>query len=285
MVNKAIECATPTGSVAIAADDRMEFDYSPIKFRYEPFVFGSGAPVIPWPTYNALLDTFPDVSLFQEMPYLGGMHSVKWSLAEVNNPENYFAHLEANPIWKRFYTYIKSPEFLYSTLHMLSRHRIELGYIRPDLAEQQKSLEEKQQEAIAIRLRGHSLPLKARFEFSALPADGGQLHPHTDSPGKVVIIVLSMVRPGEWDPAYGGGTEVLRPKDSTRNFNHVNTYLDFDQTEVIESIPFVPNRALIFIKSFNSWHSCGPIAAKGSKLWRKSLTINIEKIEPTYAYG
>ena len=34
--------------------------------------------------------------------------------------------------------------------------------------------------------------LEARFEFSALPADGGNIVPHTDAPTKIVTMVVSM---------------------------------------------------------------------------------------------
>ena len=102
---------------------------------------------------------------------------------------------------------------------MLASHRIDLGYryVPPGLrlVRQAKSL-----------LRGRRapgyVPLEARFEFSALPADGGNLPPHTDAPTKIVTMIVSILEDGEWDEAIGGGTDVNWPKDDTRTFNQMN---------------------------------------------------------------
>jgi len=40
--------------------------------------------------------------------------------------------------------------------------------------------------------------LTSRFEFSALKGEGGSHLPHTDAPRKVISLVLSMMRDGEW---------------------------------------------------------------------------------------
>ena len=58
-----------------------------------------------------------------------------------------------------------------------------------------------------------------RFEFSMLPADGGSVMPHTESPGKIVTLVVSMVRRGRVGSGLGGGTDVNRPKDVRLAFN------------------------------------------------------------------
>ena len=69
---------------------------------------------------------------------------------------------------------------------------------------------------------GNYTPVQNPGEFSMLPAAGGYVIPHTDERSKIVTIVVSMMQDGEWDPAYGGGTDVNRPKDITRNFNWMN---------------------------------------------------------------
>ena len=55
--------------------------------------------------------------------------------------------------------------------------------------------------------------LGARFEYSMLPVDGGHVLPHTDAPGKIVTIIVSILDDDEWDPAFGGGTDINRPVD------------------------------------------------------------------------
>jgi 2OG-Fe(II) oxygenase superfamily len=109
-----------------------------------------------------------------------------------------------------------------------------------------------------------------------LPADGGYIKPHTDAPNKIITLVLSMMRPGEWNDNFGGGTDVLKPRDITRNFNYMNRQFDFDQVEVVSTFPFEPNQCVVFIKTFNSWHAVTPLRGAGSPVMRKTLTINIE---------
>jgi hypothetical protein len=46
--------------------------------------------------------------------------------------------------------------------------------------------------------------------------------------------------------------------------------------EVLETFPFEPNQAVVFVKTFNSWHSVRPMTGRGSPAMRKTLTINIE---------
>ncbi len=85
-----------------------------------------------------------------------------------------------------------------------------------------------------------------------------------------------VVRPGEWNRAYGGGTDVNRPKDPKLTFNLLNRRAEFDEMEVLHTFDFEPNQAILFIKTFNSWHSVRPMTGNGSDLMRRTLTINIE---------
>jgi hypothetical protein len=122
------------------------------------------------------------------------------------------------------------------------------------------------------------LRLRSRFEFSSLKADGGRVEPHTDAPRKVITLVLSMIKPGEWDTAYGGGLDVNRAKDDRFAYNWQNRMVPWDQIEIVETVPFVPNQCIVFVKTHNSLHSVREMTQKNSKALRKSVTIVIEKV-------
>jgi hypothetical protein len=47
--------------------------------------------------------------------------------------------------------------------------------------------------------------------------------------------------------------------------------------EVIDTYDFRPNQAVMFVRTFNSWHSVRPMQGKGSPAMRRTLTINIEE--------
>jgi hypothetical protein len=162
----------------------------------------------------------------------------------------------------------------------LARNNIELGYrLNPNPYEPKKSLLDSITEVFQGKRSVDELPLSARFEFSVLPADGGQLHPHTDSPSKIITWVISMIQPGEWNPAFGGGTDMMRPKKTELNFNWVNRYLEFEDVDILRTFDFLPNQGLVFVKTFNSWHGVRTMTGAGNPMLRRTLTINIEKVD------
>jgi hypothetical protein len=115
----------------------------------------------------------------------------------------------------------------------------------------------------------------SRFEFSALPTNGGSQRPHTDSPRKVVTLVLSLMREGEWDASWGGGTSICTPKDPGLRSNYSNQYLDFEDVDVIDTFPFMPNACVMFVKTSVSWHCVTPIKSPGRTPIRKTVAISL----------
>ena len=87
---------------------------------------------------------------------------------------------------------------------------------------------------------------------------------------------MSIVRPGEWQREWGGGTEVQKVKQIDRNYNRMNKHSDFDEVVTLKTFEFEPNQCVIFVKSFNSLHAVRPMLGRGTGMMRKSLTINIE---------
>jgi hypothetical protein len=155
----------------------------------------------------------------------------------------------------------------------LRDHEIDLGYkpITP-LKRLAKNVK-----GIFKGRRSHYLDrLRTRFEFSALPVDGGHVNPHTDSPGKIVTLVVSMLGDDEWNPAFGGGTDVNRPKEDRLRYNQLNRLARFEDMEVVHTFEYTPNQAVIFVKTYDSWHSVRPMTGQGSTVLRKTLTVNIE---------
>ncbi len=213
--------------------------------RYEPFPIGFARTFLDRAFYDELVRNWPDNSLFLYKPALGN----KFSLSEVNHPENYHRFVNSSEPWRMVHRLVKSPAFIEYVLDSLLDHNIDIG-CAPGV-------------------------LSSRFEFSMLAGAGGCIKPHTDAPNKLVTLVLSILAENEWNPAWGGGTAILKPKDVTKTFNHMNVQLDFDEVECLESFPFVPNACVLFVKTFNSYHAVYPIQGMDA-VPRRSLTINIE---------
>ena len=233
-------------------DIRLSFDQ--IRFQYDPYPIGATKDILPQEVYDEFLNQWPPAELYSDdLTSYGG---IKLALSESQNSKQYFEWVNAHPIWRSFYDTVKGKELVHQILTVLSDHHVDLGLLK-----------KRQWEA-----------LSARFEFAMLPADGGGILPHTDAPGKLVTLVI-MMRDKDWDPAVGGESVVLKPKDMTKNFNHVNTYLSFDDVVPIRSSAFEANQGVLFVKTFNSLHAVYPMRGKGSKAMRKTLTLNI--LEPT----
>ncbi|MDH3240355.1 MAG: 2OG-Fe(II) oxygenase [Alphaproteobacteria bacterium] len=238
-----------------------------MKLDYEPYPVGLIPGVLDAAAYDALLAAYPPVDLFRYMPKLGN----KYSLSSSNHRELYYRFLADTPVWARFHDYILSKDFIEQTFQALAENHIDLGLKRYRVVSGKRS-----NHANAWSRLTRTTELSARFEFSMMNGVGGHIRPHTDTARKIVTFVFSMVVPGEWEEGWGGGTTVVRPKDPSNMFNRVNRYLDFEDVDEVKTFPFLPNQALIFVKTFNSWHAVMPMTAPRDDKLRKTITINIE---------
>lgn len=245
------------------------FSLDRLELKYEPFPYGIAAPLFGADQYRELLDSFPGKEHFGVNPV-----NVKYVLSERVNRRRYHAFLRSSPVWMDFYRWIKSDRFIQGVLDQLTRQHVDLGY-------RQRSRSARLGRRLRFGLSGRRdfrTSLTSRFEFSMLPADGGVVLPHTDSVNKVVTMVLPMVAEGEWDPRVGGNTDINRARIDRLRYNAVNGKGDFDDMEIVDSLGFEPNRALVFVRTYNSWHSVRPMQAPGSKALRRTVTVNL--LEP-----
>ncbi len=247
------------------------FRFDDVAFRYDPYPIGLAKPLIEEGLYRALVDSYPPLEYFKFMPKFGK----KYTLSEKYNGDKYERFISDTPVWKRLHAWIKSPDLIAQVVGMLQRNAIDLD-LRLDAGTSQRRLKVAWRDLRRGRLPMREPALSTRFEFSMLPADGGHIMPHTDNRDKHITLVVSMLRENEWNPAFGGGTDVNRPKDIRKNYNMINNQLDFDEVEVVDTFEFTPNQAVIFVKTFNSLHSVRPMQGHGSKAMRQTLTINIE---------
>jgi hypothetical protein len=270
------------GFVGLAEEpgrELLKLSLANAEFRYEPYPVGIARNVFRESTYAQLLDSWPATELFQYKPDLGK----KYSLSEVNNSGAYHTYLKCSPVWGRFYEWIKSQEFVRMVLGTLASQRIDLGLqaVPVSATHAFSTRLDRLRAAARRRIRnwlGHAGVLRSRFEFSMLPADGGHIKPHTDHFTKLVTLVISMVRPGEWNAAWGGATAIERPKDITANFNHMNRQMEFADMQTLDGYAFEPNQCVLFVKTFNSHHSVHPMTGRGSDAMRRTLTVNIERV-------
>jgi len=247
------------------------FSYDQLNFKYDPFPIGLAKPLMNDALYQTLVDNYPSLDRFEFMPKLGK----KYTLSERFNPKAYHDVIKNDPVWRDFHAWLQTGNFLSGILATLKQHNIDLGYKLdyPPL----KRMRSLAKDIRAGEIGPKAVRLKTRFEFSMLPADGGNIKPHTDGHSKVITMVVSMMDKDEWDPAFGGATDVNRPKDMSKIYNDLNKQGEFEDMMVLDSFDFTPNQAVIFVRTFNSWHSVRPMTGAGSNAMRKTLTINVER--------
>jgi uncharacterized Rossmann fold enzyme len=227
-------------------EPRLKFDG--LTLRKKPYPYAGVQTILDPTLFQALASSFPSAVLFGEM----GGGKTKLALGERTRPAEYAQHIAAHPAWQAFHAYVKSSTFLADVGTALASYS---WVALPPDAE-----------------------LSARFEFSRLRSNGGCLLPHTDTADKLVTIVIGMRRDGDgWDDAWGGGTLMLKPKRGGKPADDYKAPLsDF---LVVETMPYAPNVATIFVKTRNSWHAVGPLTGPGDGRMRRTVTINIERVK------
>lgn len=236
---------------------------------YLPFPHGVIEQFFDPELFRRLRASFPDYELAQVKNDLG----VKSSLSPVNNPDNYYKYLKDNKEWKFFYDEVKQGPFIQAVLDQLKARNIDLRCsqhikglgLRSDIVNGLKQVKQ------------GKLPkwISSRFEFSMMPADGGSILPHTDHPNKILTMVVGFNDDDELDDIEGAELKLCEAVDPSKSYNYVNNYLGFNDINVLEKVLPTPNRALLFIKTHNSFHCVGPMKGPTGAL-RKTITINVE---------
>jgi len=244
-------------------------NFSNVNFVYEPYPVGVTSEVLDSDFYRLLLESYPPLSIFKRFNESLGD---KYSLSESNNRKEYFQYLHQNDDWRKFYSYVKSKKFVEFVLDFFLQQNIDLGINSFDYV---KSIKNKRRGVIRRLLNRKTI--RSRFEFSAMPAFGGCLKPHTDAPTKLITLVLAF-NDNQWNhKKWGGGTSIDKPVDVQQTFNQLNKFQEFDFVETVEEFPFRPNQCVMFVKTYNSWHSVKPMNGPQGQ-FRRTVTINIEEI-------
>ncbi len=217
--------------------------------EYEPFPIGFFSPAFDPEIYRSLSGSWPKKNLFKHLPKLGN----KFSLSEKNN-RLLWVDVISKPPWDDFHRYLTEGKFIENVFLGLNKKRIDIFPY-----------------CIKFGKVSYRNELSCRWEFTMLSGDGGSITAHTDSPHKVVTLVLSFS--DDWPEDTPGGTElfsVLNPKNS---FNIMNRRVPFKKMKFLRQMPFGGNQCTLFVKTFNSLHGLRPLKVPG--LMRKAIVVNV----------
>jgi hypothetical protein len=168
-------------------------------------------------------------------------------LSEKFNAVPYHEFIQSDRRWRELHAFIKSQEFIQTVISIAD---IKTG---PAFTAAQ---------------------FTSRFEFSSLPANGGFIRPHRDIPSKIITLVIPIMKKGDWDSSWGGGTDILTAVDPDKPL--VDYQSPSSEFHRVRTIPYEPNQCLMFCKTASSWHSVSPIRGPAG-IWRRTLTVNIER--------
>lgn len=254
----------------IKANRKELIRFDQAKFIYEPFPLGVIPGIFAEPDYRELVATYPGREHFRSEEKLGRRYTFSATL----NPRAYAAFFKRPGIWRELRRWVADPRFLATTIELLLANHIDLG-----IPPRGFSLRDRLWRIARGLKMGTSIPSRSRppiqLVFAMLPAEGGSLVPHVDEPVKLLNLAIAMNPTGEWRPAFGGGTDLNRPKDPRRLFNRMNRRLDFDEVEVLDTVAYQANQGLMVVRTDSSWHSIRPMTAIASDRMRRTLNINL----------
>jgi hypothetical protein len=243
--------------------------------EFVPFPIGVASDVFESSLYDELTSNFPPINMFE---VVNRKKDTQYKLNHKNRPREFADYIRRTPIWREFDETMRSQEFGKLILDVLEGEGIgfEKSFEVPQLRKALRS-------AAADILKHRRFPrypeqLRTRFSFAVYPGHGGYIRPHTDATNTLTTLVVSMNQMNDpWNPEWGGELELCRPINPIHRFNWKNSVLDFSDMEPIQKIPYLPNQATFFVKTYDSWHCVRPMAAPPeAEAWRKIILLVIE---------
>lgn len=242
-------------------------DFSRTDFSFKPYPLGLLTDIFSPGDFSEMRAYWPD-------PAGGKVFTKavnKSSISHRVNSDLFERITRTVPIWRELRAQIESEEFLQSVFAMLESAGVDIGIKNYRAVRYGSWLNRVRRPFARLFKRNY---LCARMEFSAMPADGGHITPHTDMPSKIMTIVINFDGAGD---GFEGGTSVVEPKDERKIHNPSNTYLEFDAVTEVRRVNFKRNCGLFFIRTDNSWHCVFPISGLPGT-YRRSININIDRI-------
>lgn len=253
------------------------FNFSEPTVEYKPFPIVIFRNFLRYDVYEQLVSSFPAIDNLGFKKDQGR----KFTLSLKDDPAEFKAFLSQHPLWDRFAASVTSKDTTRELIVNLDKLGFDLGIETKESTGLIESFKSRVRNYLGTfsnltrnRLVIGTRPVSSKFEFSALPANGGFLLPHTDAPEKLATFVLPMVAEGDWETDWGGGTDIYTTKKPELSFNRTNRQRNFSDVHILETYDFLPNQALLFVRTDTSWHGVSPIRGPEG-IFRRSITWNL----------
>ena len=252
-----------------------------LKIEYRPFPHGTFSNVFDENVYKKIVREFPSPPILGTRDHFGG----KLYISEQPNVKaEFFDILSKSTVYTQLYEYIKSKIFLQQLLDKLNEENIDVQNTSQQILSLSRfsNLYFFKKNLLKLKLKLiNTSYVTARFEFSFISLDGvACLRPHTDSPQKILSLVVPILSDYEKEhyKELGLGTSIYDVKNDRNYFNQKNKFLDRNDVREISRMPFKSNTMTLLVKTFNSLHGIEPNLFNFKSHYRRSLTINLEVI-------
>lgn len=231
-------------------------------FEYKPYPYGYFNNILDVDFYKSLCNEFPEKNDLKVVEDKKEYNINKFNKLSLTSDDKEFNSIIRNkPSFLGLYNYLDSENFILAISDILLKNNIDLRlnyYFRK----------------FFLRKRKYN----TLFEFSSIPCDGGFILPHTDAPKKIMTFIIPIIKDEdrEIEKFEKIGTTILEMSDSKNSFNYYNKTIRYEDTVEKKYVSFSQNNMLMFIKTYNSLHSVGPIKPLNSLIkFRNSITFSI----------
>ena len=233
---------------------------SPTVIGNDPVFYCQVDNFLPDADYRQLRDSFPDDSWFDDL-----IEGNKKRINSRRSSEIFDRFCATHPQWQQLFEQMRARPFVDSVYALLKQP---LREIRGRVGGRRWNVDGSASGPLDWLRRNAVL----NFEFSRLE-NGSNVPPHTDAPEKLATLILYFADPA-WQPEWGGGTFLYRPKHPALLKNWHNRRIPFEEVEEVVDNQFVGNRLFVFTKSADSWHGLPEIHCPPD-IVRNSVNINI----------
>tara|TARA_B100000676_G_C18066389_1_gene841228 strand:+ start:1879 stop:2733 length:855 start_codon:yes stop_codon:yes gene_type:complete len=226
----------------------------------EPCPYFQISDYLPTAFYEMLTSTFPDKQYFDFARADGNL------LITDESAEGFLAD---RPAWQKLFDILASPSFFEDALSALGR----TPFVR---ARGPAGLLPMKIQQPGERPGPFTREVAMHTKFSRFDP-GTSLHAHTDQPSTVFTFLLYFPPP-EWQPGYGGSTELYAPTNRKLLHNWSNNHLPLKAMESVVRSDYRPNTMFGFLKSTRSWHGVEPVSCP-SGISRNALIVTYHLTE------
>jgi len=233
--------------------------FSSNEIKTSPFPHAIKNNILPTELFERLKDNFPSENDFgSNVPYHGGRRDIR------KGDGVFETFVKKTPVWKEFFDFINSPEFLNYHMALFSEY-----FYKNNINVKGKFFDSCTHKSFISKILGRLklvklyeilLDLQSRalgnpfyIEFSLFQSKGGYARQiHTDNRHKIVVFLIYF---NEKRPGIGGDLEMYEHIDNSKT--EFERFPKFSEMKKFASVVPANNNGVIILNTNNAYHAVG----------------------------